>query len=327
MKQLTTFGASGHALDDLQLFRDLGDDDAAAMLRDCAVVMLPAGEQLPDTALTCLHIVLRGALAVSLEAQAGAASDAAATRILPGECVGELAVLDNEASAARIVALADSELLAIDATTLWHLVDHCNGVARNLLRLMSFRVRAANAQLRRRQKVGEFYRQMSMVDGLTGLYNRAWLNDYLPGLVQQAHAEPAPLSLVMIDLDHFKRFNDTHGHLAGDDALKTAAKVLAQALRPTDFAVRYGGEELLVLLPDTPVHVAQKVAERLCDRIRHAVVFSDMRASLPHITASLGVACLAPGQDGHDLISAADTALYSAKHAGRDCVACQLTVA
>src|SRR5690606_5101163 len=121
--------------------------------------------------------------------------------------------------------------------------------------------------------------------------------------------------------DYFKQFNDRHGHLAGDDALRTAARVLGQALRPTDFAVRYGGEELLVLLPDTPCDVACRVAKRLCDRMQHAVVFPDMRVPLPHITASFGVASLAPGQDGQALIAAGDAALYRAKHDGRNCVA------
>src|SRR5471032_1738715 len=97
----------------------------------------------------------------------------------------------------------------------------------------------------------------------------------------------------MIDLDHFKKFNDSHGHLAGDEALRTAAQVLSHALRPTDFAVHYGGEEMMVLLPDTNDQVAVLVAQRLCERMQQAVVFSDMRLPLPHITASFGVASLA----------------------------------
>jgi diguanylate cyclase (GGDEF)-like protein len=203
----------------------------------------------------------------------------------------------------------------------WKLIDNCNGVARNLLRLLSFRIRAANAQLRRRQKLGEFYRQLSMVDGLTSLYNRAWLNDALPSLVATAQATQAPLSLIMLDIDHFKRFNDSHGHQQGDQALRTAASVLSSALRPTDFAVRYGGEEMMVVLPDTPENVAISVAERLCERMQRAIVFRDMRLALPHITASFGVASLEPGQDDHALIANADAALYRAKEAGRNRVA------
>jgi len=140
-------------------------------------------------------------------------------------------------------------------------------------------------------KLGEFYRQLSMIDGLTDLYNRAWLNDLLPTMIATAHSSHAPLALIMIDLDHFKRFNDSYGHLAGDQALRAAAHVLSSALRPTDFAVRYGGEEMMVLLPDTSDSVALAVAERLCVRMQQAVVLQDTQAPLPHITASFGVAC------------------------------------
>jgi len=140
----------------------------------------------------------------------------------------------------------------------------------------------------------------------------------LPQLVAHAHQEGSPLSLVMIDLDHFKRFNDTHGHVAGDSALCAAAGVIRAALRPTDFAVRYGGEEMMAILPDTTEARAAMVAERLCLRMRKAVVFPDMRQPLPHITGSFGVASLAPHADESDLIAAADAALYRAKEGGRD---------
>jgi diguanylate cyclase (GGDEF)-like protein len=137
-------------------------------------------------------------------------------------------------------------------------------------------------------------------------------------MVATAQGSNAPLSLIMIDLDHFKQFNDNHGHQAGDEALRAAAQVLSGALRPTDFAVRYGGEEMMVLLPDTNARVAVSVAERLCERMRQAKVLADTHAPLPHITASLGVAALQPQQNEHDLIAEADAALYRAKERGRN---------
>ncbi|WP_145649662.1 GGDEF domain-containing protein [Pseudoduganella lurida] len=313
MKQISTFAATPHAIADLQLFRDTDHASVAALLAACPVLLADAGDTVSDPARPRLVIVLRGALAD--------AGEDATTRILPGESAGEQSVLDGEADASTLTALEESELLVIDAELAWRLIDESDGVARNLLRLLSFRIRAANVKLRRRQKLGEFYRQLSMNDGLTGLYNRAWLNDVLPRLTATAHATRAPLSLIMLDLDHFKQFNDRHGHLLGDQALRTASRLLASALRPTDFAVRYGGEELMVILPDTSGSIAAGVAERLCERMREAVVFGDMRLPLPHMTASFGVACLGLGQDDHDLIDAADAALYRAKAAGRDRVA------
>ncbi|MFD2366239.1 GGDEF domain-containing protein [Pseudoduganella sp. GCM10020061] len=316
MERIGTFGASRYTVGQLQLFCDTNHEQIAAAIAECAVVRLRKGARLEDAHRPRLYIVLSGCL--SVEGDQRGLSDSAAGQIYPGESVGEQSVLDEAANLSAIGAVDDTELLAIEPELVWRLIDSSNGVARNLLRLLSFRIRAVNATLRRREKLGEFYRQLSMNDALTGLYNRAWLNDVLPGLVASAHAGNTPLSLVMIDIDHFKRFNDTHGHQAGDDALRLAARTVSAALRPSDFAVRYGGEELMVLLPNTPEHVALIVAERLCQRMRGAVVFDTPDIPMPQLTASFGVASLAAEQDERALVKCADAALYRAKEAGRN---------
>ncbi len=320
MEQTGIFGDSTYSIGDLQLFQDSDHDNLAPLLAGCAIVHLEAGEILADSNRARLYIVLSGALAVAADAESGMA-EGSVSRILPGESVGEQSVLDDSANLAAITATAASDLLVIEGELVWTLIDRSGGLARNLLRLLSFRIRAANAQLRRGQKLGEFYRKMSMNDGLTGLYNRTWLSDMLPKMVATAHRAGAPLALVMIDLDHFKVFNDTHGHLTGDDALRAAASVISVALRPSDFAVRYGGEEMMVILPETNELLAVLVAERLCSRMREASIFPDMRLPLPHVTASVGVAVLTPDMDDLALIAAADAALYRAKHGGRNQVA------
>ncbi|MEW6761891.1 MAG: diguanylate cyclase [Pseudomonadota bacterium] len=316
MDQISTFAASPYAVRDLQLFRDADDPAVTRALAPCAVVRVAAGRRVEDGVRARLYIVLSGSLEVAPDAHSG--DDSGVTRVMPGESVGEQAVLDDAVNLAAMTALEDCELLVIEPELVWQLIDCSNVLARNLLRLLSFRVRAANAQLRRRQKLGEFYRQLSLNDGLTGLYNRAWLGEMLPKLAMRARQDGSPLSIVMIDLDHFKRFNDTHGHIAGDAALSAAAGVIRDSLRPSDFAVRYGGEELMAVLPDTPLSLAEMVAERLAERLRTALVFPDMRLPLPHITGSFGVACLEAGGDEHALMAAADAALYRAKQAGRD---------
>jgi diguanylate cyclase len=290
LEHIGAFGASAYRISDLQLFRDADEGQIAAALAQCAIIRLAHGKRLQDTFRARLYIVLRGALSE-------AAADGTISKILRGESVGEQSVLDEATNLADISAIDDTELLVIEADLVWQLIDQSNGVARNLLRLLSFRIRAASALLRRRQKLGEFYRQLSMNDGLTGLYNRAWLNDMLPKMVSTAQRAEGPLSLVMIDLDHFKRFNDTHGHLAGDEALRAAAGVINAALRPSDYAVRYGGEEMLVILPDTSQNLARMVAERLCQRLRRAVIFDDMRLPLPQLTGSFGVPRRRDGRD------------------------------
>lgn len=316
MEQISTFGASRTTVRDLQLFHDETDPAVAAILANCAVVRVARGERISNHGQARIYIVLSGLLEIAPETDTG--DEGSTRRVLPGESAGEQAVLDEASELAAMTALEESELLVIEAATVWALIERSIVLARNLLRLLSFRIRAANALLRRRQKVGDFYRQLSLNDGLTGLYNRAWLNEMLPKLVSRAAHDGRPLSLVMIDLDHFKRFNDTHGHMAGDGALAAAAGVLRSALRPSDFAVRYGGEEMMALLPDTPQDLAIMVAERLCERLRGAIVFADMRSPLPHVTGSFGVASLAAGDDGQALMAAADAALYRAKEQGRN---------
>ncbi len=313
----TTFGTSAYSIANIQLFRTLDDPHLAQLLAPCPIIHVKAGQLV---AAGHLLIVLRGALAASLDGQPGVL-EGNASKIVAGESVGELTVLDEAAEALHVHALEDSELLQISSERLWQIIDSSNGVAKNLLRLLSFRIRSANAQVRRKQKVGEFYRQMSMNDGLTGLYNRAWLDSALPNLVQTAQEHNEALSLIMIDLDHFKKFNDSHGHQAGDQALRCAAQVLLAALRPTDFAVRYGGEELMVVLPNTRETVAVMVAQRLCARMQQVEVLvqeAGMMRPLPHITASFGVTSLGSTQSEADLVAKADGALYRAKHGGRN---------
>jgi len=324
LQKISAFDACGHAMADLQLFAGVIDPKAAAIVGQCDVVRVAAGSciaQVSD-APPCVYIVLHGALGATPAPAGDHAGPLREERVLPGESIGELSVLDETVHFSALVALQDSELLVIEPHTLWRLIDESNGVARNLLRQLSFRLRAANAQLRKREKVGEFYRRLSMVDALTGLHNRAWLEERLPGMVAEAHQAGRPLAAIMIDLDHFKRFNDAHGHPGGDSALRTAAGVLTAALRPTDFAVRFGGEEMVVILPDSDAAAGLMVAERLCERMRAAIVFADMRLPLPHITASFGVAALQPDQNADALLSHADLALYRAKKDGRDRVAC-----
>lgn len=321
MELLTLFGRSDYKARDLQLFNDVEQHDLDIITKTLSascVMLVNAGQAVISAHTTDnrLYIVLSGKLEVVSNEHNGSTSTNLQYSV--GECVGELSVLDEEDQPHTVIAVERSELLVIEADTLWNLIDNVDGVARNLLRLLSFRIRTTNALLRRRHKVGEFYRQMSMIDGLTGIQNRSWLNSQFPQMIEHAHATGNSLSIIMADLDHFKEFNDKYGHIVGDDAIQSAAKILNSTLRPTDFAVRFGGEELLVILPDTENQDCFTVAERLCNKLEQTSIFSDTRQPLPHITASFGVATLADGQDLSSFIEAADAALYRAKNAGRN---------
>ncbi|HZF43177.1 MAG TPA: GGDEF domain-containing protein [Sphingomonadaceae bacterium] len=162
----------------------------------------------------------------------------------------------------------------------------------------------------------EKLRNQALRDPLTGLYNRRYMEDMLDRFVRLAARNDSAFAVVMIDLDHFKRLNDQHGHLFGDNVLRAVAGALNEALRETDVACRYGGEELMVLLPDCDMDAAVRKAEEI--RLRIEALSS---AHGVEITASLGVAAMpATASNVADLAKAADVALYEAKAAGRNCV-------
>ncbi len=155
-------------------------------------------------------------------------------------------------------------------------------------------------------------------DPLTGLLTRAWLEDELPSLCDRAARAGTAISCVFVDVDHFKRVNDTFGHGIGDDVLMGVARILLLGVRDADACVRYGGEEFVVFLPASDERSAQDVAER----IRRAIEAHDWSrtANGLRVTASMGVAQMLPNEARKDWIARADRALYAAKHAGRNTV-------
>jgi len=165
--------------------------------------------------------------------------------------------------------------------------------------------------------------KQSMTDALTGLYNRRSLDALLQREVALAERHQQPLSIVMIDMDYFKQINDTHGHAAGDHLLKAFADCVRITLRKTDLAFRYGGDEFVIALPQTPLVQAQQVVQKLRQAFG-SVDFSSAIAKLEHQpTLSIGVAerSISMGLLSlTSLLSAADQALYDAKTLSRNCV-------
>ncbi len=163
-------------------------------------------------------------------------------------------------------------------------------------------------------------RALALQDGLTGIGNRRLFDERLPMEWRRAVRTGRPMSLLMIDVDHFKRFNDTHGHPRGDDCLRQIARAVAgSAGRPADVVARYGGEEFAVLLPDTSQEGAYEVAQRAHEAVRRLEVPCGV-AGNARVTVSVGLATAVRPQEGGAgaLVRAADRALYAAKAAGRD---------
>lgn len=162
---------------------------------------------------------------------------------------------------------------------------------------------------------------MAVTDGLTGLYNRHYLNAHLDNMVRQAVANNKNLALMMMDMDHFKQVNDTHGHDAGDMVLKQLAQVIISAARSTDLAARFGGEEFVVLMPETDPQAALAAANRMRELVEKTPFPINTAGKTISRTISIGVASLQSDGDSADgLLKRADEALYSAKHSGRNMV-------
>jgi two-component system cell cycle response regulator len=158
---------------------------------------------------------------------------------------------------------------------------------------------------------------MAITDSLTGLYNRRYLMAHAAKLMDRAVAASKPLALLLIDVDHFKSVNDRHGHAVGDEVLRHVAERMRLNLRTVDTVARYGGEEFVVLMPDTPLHLAEMVAERLRKAVADTAVVTP--AGSLSVTISLGVAQVAEFGDTVDhLLQRADQALYEAKRTGRN---------
>ena len=162
-------------------------------------------------------------------------------------------------------------------------------------------------------------RENSLRDGLTGCFNRTHALAVIDMELRRARRSRLPVSLIMLDPDHFKDVNDRYGHLCGDAVLTAVGARMREVLRGSDLKCRYGGEEFLVLLPETPLEGAKRVADTLCrDLANMPIAWKDGTVS---ITASLGIAVAYPTEiDGSALIGRADAALYRAKDQGRNCV-------
>jgi diguanylate cyclase len=162
-------------------------------------------------------------------------------------------------------------------------------------------------------------RREAMTDGLTGLVNRKAFDKHIRDCAEEAAVSGLPLTLLMLDIDHFKTFNDNFGHQTGDQVLRLVARTLTDGVKGRDIAARYGGEEFAIILPDTPFQFGVKVAEALRQGMEQKEVVN--RASQRHmgsITLSVGVAELRPGESITDFITRADAALYDAKRQGRN---------
>ncbi|MBV8700203.1 GGDEF domain-containing protein [Bradyrhizobium sp.] len=192
-------------------------------------------------------------------------------------------------------------------------------------KVLEERLATSKSEISNLQHSLEAIRAESLTDPLTGLGNRKYFDGMIEMAVQTSLASNEPLSLLMFDIDHFKSFNDSYGHLTGDQVLRLVGQSLTQIMREQDITARYGGEEFAVVLPNT----ALRHALSLADQLRRTVMAKELKKKstgeiLGRVTISVGVSLLRPDDDTDALIERADACLYAAKRAGRNRVICEV---
>lgn len=306
-------------LESLELFKGVLPEDIHGLLQKCDRRDLAADELLlsPDEKNEYVFIVLSG----SLNVHVGSVSTPAVATMETGECVGEMSIIEDRDPSAYVIGAEDSHLLVIHQSTLWDMVNASHEFSKNLLIVLSERVRSHNRVIA--DNYGELrkFERHATTDALTGLGNRHSMNESFPREISRCKQDECPIALIMIDVDNFKDFNDKFGHIAGDRALSAVAHILKTQFRSRDVLIRYGGDEFSVLLPG----IDEKQALIIADRVRQNVSGntgdgSDSLIQIP-VRISMGVAELQADGTLEKLIRAADDALYRAKRGGRDAVA------
>ena len=231
-----------------------------------------------------------------------------ATQAVSHDVTSKLKNLDEGASEADVRLLANS--LVVSAQSIKNSGDHVNA------QLVDAQKEIANLRENLARVMTEADR-----DFLTGCFNRKAFDKRLAEAIELAPAGAGELTMLMLDIDHFKIFNDKHGHLVGDEVLKIVAKTLTDQVKGQDFVARFGGEEFAVILPSTPVGGGMIVA----NTIRKAVAVRELRRkatgeSLGAITVSVGVACWRAKDTADTFVTRADEAMYRSKKSGRNCV-------
>ncbi len=302
----------------LVLFQGLDVPTAKKYLNNAEHHLLLKGDILlsPRTENVDLYVVLSGVLSVHLDSPS---SDLIAT-INIGECAGEMSLFDEGTPSAYVIAADDSRILKMSGEMVWDMIDHCEGFARNFLHLASSRMRTSNITMSNSRRIQQHYESRANIDALTRLHNRRWIDSSFPQELEACIADKIPLCLMMLDIDYFKKYNDDNGHLAGDVCLKAVAEAIRISVRPSDMLGRFGGEEFVILLPDTDIKASEGIAIRIKDEVEKTEIKDSRSTDLPSVTISIGVAEAKPDAFYDDIFKAADAALYKAKESGRNCI-------
>ena len=301
---------------DQELFNNVHFSSVLPLLSDCITRLVSKDEMLVKSGETNTHVylILSGEFNVHLLAE----NIDPIIVLGPGQSIGEIAIIDHQPASAYVTATQDSRVLVIEEDVMWSLIGSSHAIANNILVVLSRRLRHGNSVIKKINGLLKEYEHNATVDALTSLYNRRWLDNMFVRIMQRCHKNNTRLSVMMIDVDNFKDYNDKNGHLAGDIALHTISQTIIQHLRPEDLVTRYGGEELFALLPGLNIDATMTIAERLREAISKTKIIDKEGKLLPGVTISVGVAEMSDHDNPNKLIDAADKAMYKAKNSGRN---------
>jgi diguanylate cyclase (GGDEF)-like protein len=272
-----------------------------------------------------LYIIADGAAAVSIKLPDG--GDKEIARFAPGDFFGEMSIFDNAPRSASCRALEKSVLYSLSKDAFTDIItDHPELALKLMYRMLNVttqRLRGTSEFVSEMVLWGEGARKRAVTDELTGVYNRRFLEDSLGNYLAEAREKGEPLSLVMVDLDHFRQINELYGHPKGDATVRSAAQLFRSLLRETDVIARYGGDEFVIIMPHTEPAHATELMSRVCAEVARLEILKDMKGAITTVTSSMGVAGFPlHAADLSGLRAAADAALYRAKEEGRNRAVC-----
>lgn len=312
-----------HALRRVDILQDLGESELATVGRLLSVTNMSSGDVLfreGDPGLE-MYIVESGRLEATVATEDG--GEFTVAHFTSGDFFGEMSIFEDAPRSATCRTREPSVLLAFSKPDFFTLVDENPSTAIKImdamLRVITGRLLTTNSLVSQMVQWGEDARLRVSIDPLTGMFNRRFLDGALPGLFSRSVSQARPLSVIMLDLDHFRQINEAHGHEAGDSVIAAVAPALTDVYGKEECVLaRYGGDEFTFALPgfdsDSAYELASEAGRRVADMVLHPVDGLDLR-----VTISQGIATV-PQHAGTlaELIQRADEALYAAKEKGRN---------
>ncbi len=283
---------------------------------ECVTLMPDQVLLVPGQANNTIYIVLEGRLCVLAKA-----NDVEPIAILgTGECVGEMSMLGAAPVSAYVVATTPCDLLAIDHTAMWALINSSHAAAHNMLNILTSRIRQTNQVASNSMEREQGYSPNALIDELTGLYSQRWMRTKVERHLLRSLVSKRQSCLMLLEIDRHDLFVGRYGQLGGDQALRNLAHTMLSCLRPDDQAGCHVGECFAIFLPDTSLSNACIVAERLMRDTESSLVVLPSGDALPAITASIGLSAARSDDTLDKLYERATRALKLAQDNGGDCI-------